>query len=353
MMEQITSQLTGLKSRWKVFAVSGGLVFAMVILPYLGVKVPSLISPMPKKADVFDKVEPKLDQKVNNFQIHRSSGLVTTVGASGDYDGASAYAVMDFSNGNILYQKNLSQKIPIASLTKIMTAVVALDLASPDEQFTVSQKAADQIPTKIGVVPGEKMTLQELLDASLLTSANDAVQAIADGVDAKYGEPVFVRAMNAKARFLGLKDSYFTNPQGLDDGSPYSSAEDLAVLTHYALSNYPQIYQTVRKDYIFLPQSATHKQFDLYNWNGLLDVYPGVMGVKIGNTDAAGYTTIVLSKRDNDQVMVVLLGAPGVLERDMWASELLDLGFSNFNIAPANITEAQLKDKYATWKYFN
>ncbi|MFI5205362.1 MAG: D-alanyl-D-alanine carboxypeptidase family protein [Candidatus Paceibacterales bacterium] len=344
--------------RWKVFVISFGLVFLMVALPMAGLKLPKLVSPVPAKADAFDKIQPKLEQKDNNFQIKKQGSLITRTYAAGDFDNAPSYAVMDFNTGEILAQKNLDLHLPIASLTKIMTAVVALDLVSPDDLFTVSDKAAAIEPTRMGVLSGQKMTLEELLNGALLTSANDAAEVIAEGVDQKYGDSVFVKAMNAKSKFLGLKDTYFTNPQGFDDQNPYSSSGDLAVLAHYALTNYPLITEIVKKDYQFLPANENHKQFDLYNWNGLIGTYPGTMGIKIGNTDAAGYTTAVLSDRINPQtnqdskIMVVLLGAPGVLQRDMWAGELLDSGFGQQGFDPVNLTEQQLKDKYSSWQYW-
>jgi D-alanyl-D-alanine carboxypeptidase len=229
-----------------------------------------------------------------------------------------------------------------------MTAVVALDLANPDEEFTVTEKAAKVIPTKIGVVVGQKMTLRELLHAALLTSANDAVQVIEDGIDAKYGEPVFVRAMNEKAQFLKLTESHFMNPQGFDNAEHYSSAHDLAVLTHYAMQ-YPLISEIVKKDYEYLPADQNHKQFDLPNWQGLLGVYPGAEGVKIGNTDSALHTTVVLSQREGKTILAVVLGANNGLDRDLKAAELLDYGFGKYNIKPANITTEQLQAKYQTW----
>lgn len=344
--------------RWKVFAISFGFVFLMVGLQMVGVRMPKLVSPAAVKADVFDKIDPKLEQKDNHFQLKKQGSLITQTYASGDYDGASSYVVMDFKTGEILAQKNLDEKLPVASLTKIMTAVVSLDLAAPNDLFTVSDKAATTPPTRMGVISGQKLTLEELLNGALLTSANDAAEVIAEGVDQEYGQDVFVRAMNDKAQFLGLKNTHFTNPQGFDNQDPYSSSGDLAVLARYALSNYPDISNIVKKDYQFLPPDQNHKQFDLYNWNGLIGTYPGAQGVKIGNTDAAGYTTVVVSDRINPEtnedskIMVVLLGAPGVLERDMWVSELLDLGFSQKGFTPVGLTEKQLKDKYSSWQYW-
>lgn len=305
------------------------------------------------KTDNLEIIRPKLEQKINKFQINQGMGLVIPVLGAQDFEKAYSYLVVNYDNGEVLLEKSSSKELPIASLTKIMTAVVALDLASADEFFTVSNYAAKIEPTKIGVVPNQKMSLEELLHALLLTSANDSAQVIAEGVDTKYQAPgLFIKAMNEKAKVLGLSGSNFTNPQGLDNPENYSSAKDLSLLSHYALENYPLIAQVVKKDYQFLPENQNHKQFDLYNWNGLLGVYPGVLGLKIGNTEAAGYTMVTVSEREGKKVMVIMLGAPGVLERDLWTAKLLDEGFSKLGLSPVGVTQNQLKAKYSTWKYW-
>ncbi|HVZ58882.1 MAG TPA: hypothetical protein VG935_03990 [Patescibacteria group bacterium] len=314
-----------------------------------------LISPLQLiPDDTLTSLLPHLRQHPNTFYLHQASNSARPLFIPPKDVEAKAYLVIDLTSGEIVGEHNADSPLAIASLTKIMSAVVTLDLASPEEQFKVTPRAAAQIPTKIGVVAGETMTVHELLEASLMTSANDAIEVLRDGIDAKYADPgLFVRAMNKKAEILGLTHTHFDNPQGFDSLTHYSSAHDLAILTHYALTTYPLISQIVKQDYIFLPKNSLHKQFDLYNWNGLLDVYPGVIGVKIGNTDDAETTTIVAAQRDDETLLVVVLGAPGIYERDEWAAELLDAGFSaTRGLPPVNITSAQLKAKYATWKYW-
>ncbi len=347
----------------KIFLINMVAMFLMVALPKLGVKIitensniSGIVSPLPKGEDIINKLIPKLQEKANTFKLNKSSSLilVPSAQASGEYDEVKGYAVVDFNSGEVLVEKNLSKKTSLASITKVMTVVTALDLMDKNELITISQKAADMEPTKIGVVSGQKMSLEELINAALLTSANDATQAIADGVDNKYGEKgLFIEAMNAKAKSMGLKNTQFDNAIGLDSPNHYSSPEDIAIFTRYALTNYPLIESVVKKDYEFLAADNNHKQFDLYNWNGLLGVYPGAEGVKIGYTGDALYTTSVVAQRDGKKLIVVMLGAPGILKRDLWAAQLLDLGFGKSGIQAANITEQQLKDKYLTWKYFN
>jgi len=337
---------------WTPFWAGLVMGFIMAGLSYF-VPVNKLVNPFPWKNDILREIRPRLEQKINNFRLTKTIEVIPAAQATSVSDNSTAYAVIDYDTGEIISDKNLSQRLPIASLTKIMSAVVALDLSSPEEYFSVSHRAAAMIPTKIGVVPGQKMMLGELLPAALLTSANDAAEVIMEGVDAKYGQAVFVEAMNMKAEFLGLKNTHFANPQGFDNEDNYSTVEDLAILSHYALTSYPLIAEIVKKDYQFLESDGNHKQFDLYNWNGLVDVYPNVFGVKIGNTNLAGTTTVVAAEREGKRILAVLLGTPDILERDLSASQLLDLGFEKkFNLAPVNVTEDDLRVKYATWKTF-
>lgn len=338
----------------KYFVITFVMVFVMVVLQHLKIfSNSSLISPhVTAKSDVMGDIRSKLEIKNWNFSIKQDLALVKAASAAEDFDMSSGYMVLDFNSGEVLKEKNSDQKLPIASITKVMTAVVALDLADSSEVFTISQAAVDQIPTKLGMVAGQRMSLEELLNGVLLVSANDAAEAVKDGVDLKYGEKVFIDAMNEKAQALGLKNSHFQNPQGFDHPNHYSSAQDLAKLIKYALTNYPLIAEIVKKDYQFYPADKNHKQIDMYNWNGLLGVYPNVSGVKIGNTSDAGYTTTVISEREGKKVLVTLLGTPGVLERDMWAAQLLDEGFEQLGVERVNITEEELKNKYASWKYW-
>lgn len=349
-------------SFWKLIVFNAVAIFAMVVLQnsdFSSAKFEfnfpksKLINAIPQSSALLDAIRPKLEKIPANFEVKRANSLIPKAYAAQEYDLANAYVVLDLENGQVLLEKNLSEKTPIASITKVMSAVVALDLASPDEYFTVSENAALIEPTKIGVVAGERMKVSELIDAAILTSANDAVEVLKEGIDQKYGKGAFVLAMNEKAKIIGLKNTSFTNPQGFDAKDHYSTPEDLAKLAHYALNNYPFLKESAKRDYRFLPADNNHKQFDLYNWNGLLGVYPGASGIKIGNTGRAGYTTLVTSEREGKKLVVVLLGAPGVLERDLWAAGLLDQGFEKYGIKGAGVSEEKLKEKYSGWKYWN
>ncbi|HSX40679.1 MAG TPA: serine hydrolase [Candidatus Saccharimonadales bacterium] len=312
----------------------------------------TILSPLPKDAALFAQIDKKLEKTPNTYSLQNQISIIPQADATVPYSDANSYVAIDFDTGKVLTQKNMNQKYEIASLTKIMTAVVTLDLASKDELLHVPASARRMPATYILVEPGEKLSVEELLHAALLTSANDAVEVLKSGVNAKYGRNIFIDAMNEKAVLIGLKNTHFANPQGFDDQKNYSSAGDLAILSHYALTNYPLIAQIAQKDYTLLPQSDNHKKFDLYNWNGLLDVYPGIFGLKIGNTGAAGTTMIAVSQRGGKKVLAVMLGAPGILQRDLWTSQILDTGFEKLaNLPPVQVTEQELRAKYATWSY--
>jgi D-alanyl-D-alanine carboxypeptidase len=302
--------------------------------------------------DFFETVRPLLERFSDNYTLHKKTSLVVQTSASeeSEYDNARSYVVVDYDSGEILAEKESDKVVSIASLTKVMTAIVTLDLATSDEYFTVTRNASRQIPSKIYVKTGEHIQVRELLEAALLTSANDATQALADGVDAKYGEEIFIKAMNAKAEYLGLSNTHFTNPQGFDNPEHHSSARDMALLTHYALTYYPEIQDIVQKDFSYIHENDDHDLYKLPNWNGLIGVYPNVSGVKIGNTGRAKKTTIILSEREGKKILVVVLGAPGLFERDIWAAQLLNLGFQQtLGLPPIEVTREMLQEKYDSW----
>lgn len=351
--QNIIDQLKGInlntfnrRSFW--FALIGG--FAMAFFQNLGI-TPNFFAPKSENKTVVEAaeiIEQKLTKKRNNIN------LTEKLGNSPLEIDANAYIVVDMDSHEILAEHNSQSPVAVASLTKVMSSVVALDLADINEEFTVSEHAAGIIPTKIGVVPGEKMTVYELLQAMMLTSANDATEVMKEGINTKYNRDIFVEAMNTKAKFLGMKNTNFTNPQGFDyPTGHYSSAYDLAVLSLYAMKNYDHIKEISKLDYVFLEKNDQHKQFDLHNWNGLIGVYPNTFGLKTGMTEHAGNTTIVMAERDGKQILVVLLGARSVVDRDLQAATLLNAGFSSSSMKPIAVNETMLSERYGRWEFWN
>lgn len=344
-------------TRWKLFLFSMVAIFVMVMLSHLHLPKPQplqtvqyAVNTLQNKPDPFGPIREKLEQKKNNFTLHTSTDLIPSAYAASGVDQAASYAVMNADTGDVLAQKDINQPVYIASLTKIMSAMVSLDLSSPDTIYTVTDPATHVVPTVIGVTAGEKFTLKELLTAALMYSANDSVEVIRQGIDQQYGPGTFVKAMNDKAQFIGLKNTHFTNPQGFDDPYNFSSSGDLLIMTHYALENYPLINQIIQQQTAILPANQYHKEYKLVNWNSLVGVYPGAYGVKIGQTDDAHKTMIVGAKRGNTNVIAVVLSAPGYFERDQWTASLLDLGFEKLaNLSPVSVTKSALQAKYNSW----
>ena len=237
--------------------------------------------------------------------------------------GRSALLV-DIKNGNVLFEKNASERKKIASLVKIMTAVIALEHKKPDEKLYVSSRAAQIGENSMGISEGEIYTLEELLYGLILHSGNDAAYAIAEGVAGD--ATIFVDWMNIKAKELGLKNTYFADPSGLDDSS-YSTATDLVLLTRYSLKNpeFKRVVATVEKELY----GQNHKYLYLYNQTNLLTTYPGVAGVKTGYTQEAGLTLVTYAINNGVELVGAVLGS---VDRKGDMVLMLDHGFAALGI---------------------
>lgn len=276
----------------------------------LNSKPVQLISPLAKQANIlgisqwFPKV---IDTQLDAPQIS-----------------AKAAIFVDTKDGEVLYSKNVYEKLPIASLVKVMTVLIALEHKKMDDVFLVSQLAADMEPDKMLLIAGERLTLRELLDGIFLVSANDAAEVLTEGVTGDRGQ--FIKLMNDKAKQLGMNNTYFVNPTGLDEDTDnsYSTAYDLAVLTRYLIRRFPEVVDISKTEHIYLPQTEDHQDYDMYSGINLLTTYPGVVGFKTGYTPEAGLTLITLARKDGQELIGVLLGS--MYRRDE-ARELLDYSF--------------------------
>lgn len=236
--------------------------------------------------------------------------------------GRAAIAV-DVNAGQILYARDMHSRYPDASLTKMMTAMVAVDLASPEQILRVPQSATQVEPNVMGLSAGEQLTVRELLDGLLLDSGNDAAETIAQGIT---GRKLFVQRMNQKAAALHLTDTQFTNPSGFDETGHYSSAYDLAALSAALLQDYPELASIVDTKQVTLEPSPQHKWFGPQNLNRLLWSYPGAVGLKPGFTGEAGYCLAAAATRQGRTIVVVVLGST---QHFSDATRLLDFGFQH------------------------
>lgn len=238
--------------------------------------------------------------------------------------GAKAALFIDTKEVKTLYAKNIHERLPVASLVKVMTALIALEHKRMDDSFVVSERAANMEPDKMLLIAGEKLTLKEFLSGIFLVSANDAAEVLAEGTTGDRAE--FIKLMNIKAKQLGLNNTYFANPTGLDEDSnnSYSTAYDLAILTRYLIKHYPEVVDISKTEHIYLPITETHQDYDMYSGINLLTTYPGVVGFKTGYTPEAGLTLITLARKNNHEVIGVLLGSG---DRRDEAREILDYSF--------------------------
>jgi serine-type D-Ala-D-Ala carboxypeptidase (penicillin-binding protein 5/6) len=234
----------------------------------------------------------------------------------------------DLDSGQVLFQQTPDQRRPIASVTKIMTALLVLERARLDDIVTVSPDATyppDQYGlSALGLEAGERISVRDLLYALLLQSANDAAIALADHVSGT--ETRFEAAMNARARQLGMDDSRFRSPNGLDD-SGYSTARDLVTLTRTVYATQPEFGRIAATKFHEIP-SPSGPPREIQNRDVLLWLYPGAVGVKTGYTARAGYCVVAVAQRGGRRLVAVVLGAPGEPFSD--AATLLNYGFAAF-----------------------
>ena len=238
---------------------------------------------------------------------------------------ARAYLVLDGRDGHVLAAEAPREKLPIASLTKLMTVLVALERSRPADMVTVAPQAASIGESSINLRAGERISVHDLVEACLIQSANDAAWALA--YHAGRGDAGrFVRVMNIRARQWGLADTRFVRPDGLDAFGHVSSARDMTELARIAMRN-PLIRSLVDE------QSETISGGRrLHTWNDLLGEFPGIVGVKTGHTRAAGWSQVAAARATGVTVYATLLGGPTRGQRNRDLATLLRYGLDRFRL---------------------
>jgi len=252
--------------------------------------------------------------------------------------GQAAYLV-DLDSRMVLWARDPETSRAPASLTKLITAMVAIDNAGSMDQTVLVPKAATQItPSVMGLSPGERVTVRQLLDGLFLDSGNDAAEALARGIVPR---DRFIRQMNQKAASIGLTATHLVNPSGLDARGHGMSAHDLAHVAAYIGKYYPELAAIAATKDIAIAATVTHKAFYPHNLNRLLWTYPGATGLKTGLTDDAGGCMLATATRGGRHLVAVVLNATGFSTAD--ATVLLNYGFSvhpQLNLWPVPITSA-------------
>ena len=240
---------------------------------------------------------------------------------------ARAAVLMEASTGQVLMESAAHERLPMASTTKIMTALVALEHADLSQPVQISEKAVGVEGSSVYLKAGEILTMEQLLCALMLESANDAAAAIA--IEIAGDIESFADLMNETAQRIGLTDTHFTNPHGLDNAEHYSSAYDLAMLARYALQN-PDFARIVSTYKTNIPLGGDEGIRVLINHNKMLKYYDGAIGVKTGYTKRCGRCLVSAATRDGVTMIAVTLSAP-----DDWRDHtaMLDYGFSLYECA--------------------
>ena len=236
---------------------------------------------------------------------------------------AQAYWVQ--INGVAVWQQNSHQRLPSASLTKLMTALLVSEQLPPGTPVTVDQAAARETGSRLGLRLGETLTADDLLGATLVASANDACRALANHIGGN--EARFVETMNRRAGQLGLTNTRFTNACGHDAPGHFASVHDIARLTQAAMQ-VAQIARWVAQAQTRITTMNRQRSYTLKTTNALIGRYDGVLGVKTGTTPKAGNCLVALVGRGRHEVMLVMLKG-----RDRWwdAVDVLDIAFARAN----------------------
>ncbi len=248
-------------------------------------------------------------------------------------ENAKSAIMLEASTGKIIFEKNANEKLPMASMTKMMTLLIIMENIENgnikwSDSVITSEHAASMGGSQIFLEVGEEMTVEELVKGICIASGNDAAVAMAEKIGGT--EEEFVKLMNKKAKELQLKNTNFTNACGLDSDNHYSSAHDMAIIGK-ELVKYNKIleYTGTYEDYL---RKNTDKSFWLVNTNKLVRYYKGVDGLKTGYTEKAGFCITTTAKKDNMRLITVVMGEPSTKIRNAETTSMLDYGFNTYKI---------------------
>ena len=248
---------------------------------------------------------------------------------------APSAILMDAATGTVLYEKNADEKLPPASVTKIMTLLLVMEALDSgrigwDDMVTASEAAAAKGGSQVYLEVGEQMSMDEMLKSVVVSSANDCATALAEHVAGS--EAAFVEKMNARAAELGMENTHFVNCTGLDDGENASehltTARDIAIMSRELLT-----HEEIKKYTTIWMDTVRNGQFGLSNTNKLVRFYEGTTGLKTGYTSTAGHCLSASAQRDGMELIAVVLHCESSTDRFRSAKALLDYGFANYALA--------------------
>lgn len=261
-------------------------------------------------------------------------------------ENAKSAILIEASTGEVLFEKNADERLVPASMTKMMSMLVIIEAIENgdlkwNQEIQVSENASSMGGSQILLETGEKMSVRDLFKGVAIASGNDAVVALAEAVAGT--EDAFVQKMNDKAKELGLKNTNFKNPHGLDTANHYSSARDMSLIAKELVKHEKVLeFTSVYEDYL---RENTDRKIWLVNTNKLVRFYDGVDGLKTGFTEGAGYCLTATAKKDGMRVIAVVMGEADSKTRNQEVSEMLDYAFAQYKL------ENLLEDGYSLREY--
>lgn len=261
-------------------------------------------------------------------------------------ENAKSAILIEASTGEVLFEKNADERLVPASMTKMMSMLVIIEAIENgdlkwNQEIQVSENASSMGGSQILLETGEKMSVRDLFKGVAIASGNDAVVALAEAVAGT--EDAFVQKMNDKAKELGLKNTNFKNPHGLDTANHYSSARDMSLIAKELVKHEKVLeFTSVYEDYL---RENTDRKIWLVNTNKLVRFYDGVDGLKTGFTEGAGYCLTATAKKDGMRVIAVVMGEADSKTRNQEVSEMLDYAFAQYKL------ENLLEDGYSLGEY--
>ncbi|MBN7772716.1 D-alanyl-D-alanine carboxypeptidase family protein [Clostridium aminobutyricum] len=277
------------------------------------------------------KTEQPSQNQDNSNNAASKSGDINPSGMTVD---AKSAVLMDADSGTILFSQNGDDPLPPASVTKVMTMLLAMEAidqgrVSCSDMITISERAASMGGSQMYMEPGEQHSLEELMEGISMVSANDACVAVAEYLSGSV--EIFVENMNARARELGMENTHFVNTNGLPVADHYTSAHDIAIMSS-ELIKHKKTHEwfTNWQDTLTVGLPGKQKEFGLTNTNRLIKQYSGANGIKTGFTQEAGYCLSGSATRDDMTLIAVVLGCPSSKIRFAEAAKLLDYGFATY-----------------------
>ncbi len=265
-------------------------------------------------------------------------------------ENAKAAILIEASTGEVLFEKNADEKLVPASMTKMMSMLLIIEniekgVLKWNQEITVSENAASMGGSQILLEAGEKMTVEDLFKGVAIASGNDAVVALGEAIAGT--EEGFVDMMNDRAKELGLKNTNFKTPHGLDEANHYSSARDMSAIARELVKHEKVLeFTSVYEDYL---REDTDRKIWLVNTNKLVRFYDGVDGLKTGYTESAGYCLTATAKKDGMRIIAVVMGEPDSKTRNQEVSEMLDYSFAQYQLETL-LTDSSSLGKYEVTK---